>query len=207
MSNGNQKTEEFSLWECLHDGDIKEVRSDLMARTLTIVVDSPFHREFHKLAAGTCFEIVGENARIAEVLDFQAWPGAWIPPRDTPWREVEERRRADYEKGRLVSLDWNVFTAQVETGEGYEIMSAELEIRSTATVLSLALLSSVNYPNLKIHAERFRFYVGANELSLQSFLVFGSKYWDDWSEKSKTQESLTEAGKQAIWNGVRQQDV
>src|SRR5271154_993118 len=99
MPDGVHKTEALSLGQSLHDGDIKQVRSDIMARTLTIVVDTPFHWEFHKLPADTRFEIVGENVRITEALNFEPWPGALVPMQGTPWEEAEERRRSDYEKG------------------------------------------------------------------------------------------------------------
>ena len=188
------KTENLSLWECLHDGSIEKVRSDLLVRTLTIVVDTPFHREFHKLPTDTRFEIVGENVRITEVFEFEPWLDASNPTQDTPWEEAEERRRSDYEKGRLISADWNDFTNQIETGEDYEIMSAELETFPPKSVLSLGVMSypNSNWRNIKVQAECFRFFVGPRELSLQDFQEFGSKYWDDWASKSKPQEPSTE---------------
>src|ERR1700743_319333 len=101
MPDEGHKTEKLSLWECLHDGSIEKVRSDLLARTLTIVVDMPFHWEFHKLPADTRFEIVGESVRVAEVFGFEPWLGAGKPIQDTPWEEAEEQRRSDYDKGLL----------------------------------------------------------------------------------------------------------
>jgi hypothetical protein len=197
MPATGQNTEVISLWRCLHDGSIEKVLSDLMARTLTIVVDSPFHWEFHKLPADTRFEIVGEGVRVAETFDFIAWPGAWVPVQGTPWKEAEERRHSDYEKGRLISADWNDFAAQVGADEDHEIMSAELDITAPNVVLSLGIMSypNSNYRDVKIHAERFRFLVGDRELSLQEFQHFGSKYWDDFSGKSKDANAADRTGK------------
>jgi hypothetical protein len=194
MPDESHKTEKLSLWENLHDGSIEVMRSDLMARTLTVVVDIPFHWEFHKLPADTRFEIVGENVRVAQAFDFEPWPGACNPSQDTPWEEAKERRRADYEKGRLVSTDWNDFTSQVETDEDYLIMSAELETFPAKVVLSLGVMSypNSNWRDVRIQAECFRFFVGPRELSLQDFQEFGSRYWDDWASKSKAQKPLTE---------------
>ncbi len=196
MPDGVYKTEELSLWECLHDGDIKQVRSDLMARTLTIVVDTPFHWGFHKLPADTRFEIVGENVSIAEAFDFEPWPGAWVPVQGTPWEEAEERRRSDYVKGRLISADWKYFISQIETGEDYQIINAEVDASPARALLNLGILSSRNseWREVKIHANHFRFFIGSRELSLQDFQEFGSKYWTDWASKSKTQEQPPESG-------------
>ena len=194
MPDGVYKTEELSLWECLHDGEIKQVRSDLMARTLTVAVNSSFHWEFHNLPEETRFELVGENVRVAEVFSFEVWAGAGNPPQDAPWEEAEKQRKEDSEKGRLISTDWKHFTSQIETNEDCLILSASLETSSAKNVHSLGVMS---YPNsdwrdVRIHAECFRFFVGARELSVQAFQEFGSKYWEDWSSKSRTQESPTE---------------
>jgi hypothetical protein len=158
-----------------------------MARTLTIVVDTPFHWEFHKLPADTRFEIVAENVRIAETFDFEPWPGAFVPIQGTPWEEAEERRRSDYEKGRLISTDWKHFINQIETGEDYEIMSAEVDVSPAKALLNLGVLSSrSNWHEVKIHADHFRFFIANHELPLRDFQEFGSKYWTDWASRSKT---------------------
>src|SRR5271154_6520136 len=104
-----------SLWECLHDGSIESIKSAPHARMLTIVVDSSFHWEFQRLPAETRFRIVGENVRVTEVFGFEPWPGATESVHGTPWDEAREQRRRNYEKGRLVSADWNAFIAHVET--------------------------------------------------------------------------------------------
>jgi hypothetical protein len=142
MPDGVYKTEELSLWECLHDGEIKQVRSDLMARTLTVVVNSSFHWGFHNLPEETRFELVGENVRVAEVFSFEAWEGARNPPQDAPWEEAEKQRKEDSEKGRLISIDWKRFTSQIETDEDCLILSASLETSSAKNVLSLGVMSS-----------------------------------------------------------------
>ena len=190
MPDEGHKTEKLSLWECLHDGSLEKIRSDLLARTIAIVVDIPFHREFHKLPADMRFEIVGKNVGVTEVFDFEPWQGASSPVQGMSWEETEEQRRSDYEKGRLISADWNDFISQVETDEDYEIMTAELETFPAKSILSFGVMSypNSNWRNIKIQAECFRFFVGSRELSLQGFQAFGSKYWDDWASKSKPQE-------------------
>jgi hypothetical protein len=159
-----------------------------MARTLSIVVDCAYHWEFHNLPADTRFRIVGKNARIAEVFDFEPWPGATEPTREAPWEASQERQRKNYEKGRLISTDWNSFAADVETDEDYEIMSAELGAGNPLAVLELGIMSypNSNYRTVKIHAECFHFYLAERELSIDDFQKFGAEYWNDFAQRSKT---------------------
>jgi hypothetical protein len=195
MADEVYKAEKISLGQCLHDGSIETLTSDLMARTLTIIVDTPFHWAFHKLPADTRFQIIGENVKVAEVLDFEPWLGALVPVQGTSYREANEQRRADYEKGRYISSDWNAFTKQIETEEDFQIMTAELEILPSHGILNLGIMSYPNsdYRDAKIQAESFRFFVGDRELSLQDFNNFGSEYWDDWSKQSKAQTASAES--------------
>ena len=201
MFDEAQKTEAIYLWNCLHDGIMEKLHSDLMARTLAIVVDSPFHWEFHKLSSGTRFQIIGENVRIAETFGFEAWLGATELPCDLPWEDAEEQRHQDSEKGRLISSDWNAFVAALETDEEHEILEAELTNSHPLAILELGVYSypNSNYYTVKIHAERFRFQVGEREVSLEDFQEFGAKYWQAFAAKSKTHDTQTElASKETI---------
>jgi hypothetical protein len=189
MPNEVRKPEGSSLWECLHDGSILSFEFDAMARTLTIVVDSAYHWEFHKLGPDTRFRIIGENVRVAEVFDFEPWLGAIEPAREKPWEEAQAQRQSNYENGRLVSTDWNAFVADVKTDEEYEVMNAELTNDRPLTILELGIMSypNSNYRTVKVHAEHFQFRVGERELSLDDFQKFGSAYWNNFAQKSKAQ--------------------
>ena len=63
MTKRLENSEPVSLSECLHDGIMESLKSDPMARMLTIEVDSSFHWDFHKLSTETRFKIVGEYVR------------------------------------------------------------------------------------------------------------------------------------------------
>lgn len=190
MSDDTQKTDAIYLWDCLHDGALEKVHSDTMARTLTLVVDNLYHWEFHNLPSDTRFQIVGENVRTAEVLIFEPWPGETIPTHDLPWKEAEEERRLNRDKGRHVSTNWTDFVAGLEA-EDYLVMDAELESTPTHPVLHLGLMGQTNsnWRDINIRAERFRFFVGTREMSPQEFQEFGSEYWADWASNSKTQST------------------
>jgi hypothetical protein len=194
MSDKAKKTEAIYLWDCLHGGTLEKLRSDLMARTLTLVVDSSYHWEFHKLPADTRFQIVGENVRIAETFGFEPWLGATEPSRELPWKDAEKHRHQDSEKGRLISTDWNAFLAAMETDEDHEILEAKLTDSQPLVVLELGVYSypNSNWYTVKIHADHFRYHVGERELSLEVFQEFGSKYWQAFGDRSRTQETQIE---------------
>lgn len=188
VSEQLDESKEISLWECLHDGSLDEVSSDLMARSLTLVVDVPYHWEFYQLPSDTRFRIVLEGTRTVEALRFEPWPGQRDIPRTTPWEEAEKQRQFDYSMGRLESTDWSEFVSQVQAEEGYEILHAALKIESqSALLLRLEVLS---YPNstfreLCLQAERLRVFVGPErELSLEEFLKFGNAYWEEFSARA-----------------------
>jgi hypothetical protein len=192
MNDSIQNVQSQSLWDCLHDGSVVSFDSNLMARTLTIAVDSPYHWEFHELPAETRFRIIGENVRIAEAFDFEPWLGAVDPPRETPWEEAQSQRMSDYKKGRLISTDWNAFVADIVTDEDYEIMNAELTNGQPLAVLELGIMSypDSRYRTVRIQAEGFRFHVGERELSLDEFLEFGEAYWKHFAQRSELGTTL-----------------
>jgi hypothetical protein len=195
MSETLQITRESSLWECLHDGIVESISSDSMARTLSITVDSPFHREFHELPTDTRLRVIGQNVRIAEAFDLEPWVGAIEPAPDLPWREAQEVRLKNYEKGLLISTDWKGFAGEVATKEEHQILEAKLTTGKSLAVLELGVMSypNSNYRTVMIHAASFRFQVGEREISIEEFQEFGAAYWDDWSEKSKAQSAQTDA--------------
>jgi hypothetical protein len=187
MQETVHNTEPSFLWECLHDGGIEKLISDLAARTLAIVVDSSFHWEFHKLSADTRFKVIGEGVRSIEVFEFEPWPDAVEPPQSTPWEQAKEIRKQNYEKGRLVSVSWSEFAEQVSAGKEYDILNAELYRADPIPVLKLEVLeiTHTDYREIKIHAEDFRYFVGERELSLEQFQEFGSAYWDDFAKRAE----------------------
>ncbi len=183
------RTEPVSLWDCLHDGKATAFESDLLARQLTVIIDADYHWEFNNLPPETRFRLVAENTRICEVFEFEPWPGAIEPTRETPWDTAQALRRMDYEKGRLVSSNWNTFVTDV-TGEGEFIVSAaELIKDAQIAVLELGIMKypESDYSTVRIQAERFVFYVGNQELGLKEFLKFGSSYWQNFANRSNEQ--------------------
>lgn len=176
------------LWTSLHDGVLEAVRSDLSSRTISFVIASPFHWEFHHLQADTRFEVIANGARFVTAFKFTPWPEATEPPREAPWEEAQEQRRLDALKGRLISVNWEDFVKQIGTDEEYIIMSAELFNEEHYSRLRLGALGypSSEFRDLEIRAEAFSFLVGGKELTLKEFVQFGDAYWNDWASRNKT---------------------
>ncbi len=188
MTETVDNSNEICLWECLHDGTLESLSSDLMLRTITLVVDVPFHWEHHKLSTETRFKIVGENVRVAEAFDFEPWLGAIEPAADAPWKEAHELRQRNREKGRLISADWNAFAADIQTNEDHVILDAKLRTNQPLAIIELGIMDNSNYRTMMTHAESVRFYVGGRELELEEFLTFGNAYWKAWSENNAKQD-------------------
>ena len=180
-----EATNTLSLWTTLHDGILEALRSDLTRRTLSFVIDSSFHREFHYLPSETKIQIVGHGVHSVAAFAFEPGSGSTEPPRSTPWQEAQEQRRRDAAKERLISTDWTAFALQVGTDEGHIIMTADLAQEHVRSVLRLDMLCpSSDHRDIEVHAEQFRFLIGDRELSLEEFAQFGDAYWDDWSRRS-----------------------
>jgi hypothetical protein len=169
------------LWECLHDGHVEEISSDAMLRTVSIVMDVSFHREFHELPENTRLKTVGEGIRILGAFEFEPWPGTAAQP------VPEEQRRADAAKGRLISRSWLDSTAAIQGDENHFISNCEISLSGDSPLLNLGVVMyhDPHYVEVRIHAEQFRYFVGEQEMSLKQFQEFGSAYWSDWSAKSK----------------------
>jgi hypothetical protein len=194
-SEQDKNTEEISLGSCLHDGILEKLSSDLMARTLTFVIDSPFHWEHHKLSEETRFEIVAEGVRVVEVFNFEPWPGASEPPKGTLYEDAEKHRRREDERGRVESSDWKAFTAEVES-DGHTILNATLN-KNGAPLKSirLGILSDRNsdYRDIQIQADDFHFSIGKREMSVEDFQSFGEAYWKAWAARNTNQTTRSES--------------
>jgi hypothetical protein len=178
----------IGLGNCLHDGIVESLRSDLMARTFSIIVDSPFHWAFHNLPASTRFELRFEGVITLAAFSFEPWPGAVEPSPETPWNEAQSQRFADSAKGRMVSTSWNDFAVQIGRNEEHVILTAELVQGASDSLLKLGINSypSSDYRDIEINAEQLRTFIGEREYTLTEFTHFGDAYWNDRSARTET---------------------
>ena len=177
-------SEEESLWECLHDGTLENLTSDLIERAVTLVVDVPYIWEFHKLSDDTRFRITLEGVRLVQALTYTPWPGDFILPPNLKWEDQETLRKQNYAKGRMESADWNTASAKFDAKQ-YGISDANL-LPSDDQMITIELdLTDYHsdYLQVRLRAERVRFFVNPHrELSLQEFLALGEAYWEDFAK-------------------------
>lgn len=69
-----------SLWDCLHDGQVVSVRSNLLERTMNLSCEIEHLRTFHKLDEGFQFVLHLEGVQSARLLCYAIWPGGCSIP-------------------------------------------------------------------------------------------------------------------------------
>jgi hypothetical protein len=183
MSEDSVTVAKISLWDCLHDGTLEGIASDLLARTVTFVIDVPFHWEFNDLPQSTRFRISLAEVLATSALTFVPWTG-----RHTNLTAVQyELAVEESSKGRLQSVNWDdAFTKLGQAGE-YLISDASLtQTQSAQSVLNLkgSVETAGDYYELRIEAKQVQFFIGEDELSPKDFVKFGERYWQAFSEKS-----------------------
>jgi hypothetical protein len=186
VSTDISTNEEVSLWECLHDGPLESVTSDMLARSMTILVDVPYVWKFHQMPSETRFRLVLEGVRVIEAFQFAAWPGELVKPEGVSWEESERLRHEHYKKGRLESIDWQILAQKLEHPEEYEISNATITESNTGTVILMLQLTdySRDFPEIRVTAEKLRTFLNADhELTLEEFLALGEAYWKAFSER------------------------
>ncbi len=87
----------------------------------------------------------------------------------------------------MESAEWQDVAGRLVKTDEYEISQATITIREpNATMLKLQLLNDdrSDYPEIRITAERMRFFLGSErELSLPEFLGLGETYWQAFAER------------------------
>jgi hypothetical protein len=71
---------EVSLWAALHDTQIVSIQSDLLARTLTLHLESDHLLEYHHLPLDMQFLLRLEGVQSARVVHYAIWPGEFSVP-------------------------------------------------------------------------------------------------------------------------------
>jgi hypothetical protein len=191
MSTDIRFEHEVSLWECLHDGDLQSLTSDLLARFVTILIDVPYIREFHQLPSETRFRLVLSGVREVQAFQFAPWPGEFALPEGLSWEESQKLRSDNYKKGRLESIDWNILAPKLERTNQYEISNASV-MKSIAgsIILQLDLRDDAReYPEIRIGAEKLTILTDPErEIPLEEFLSLGEAYWNAFAKQRSSNE-------------------
>jgi hypothetical protein len=187
MSKDISSNSEVSLWKGLHDGSLLSLTSDMLARSVTILIDVPYIREFHQMPNETRFRFVLEGVYLIEAFRFAAWPGEFTLPEGLSWEESEKLRSDFYKKGRLESIDWQTLALKLERTEQYEISNSTLTESTRGTlILQLELLDDAreDVPEIRIAAEMLHIFLDSGrELPLGEFKELGEAYWKAFAER------------------------
>src|SRR6267143_4851260 len=91
-----QGAAEVSLWAGLHDAQIVSIQSNLLARTITLHLESDHLLEFHKLPLDMQFLLRLDGVQSARVVHCAVWAGEFsIPSGATD--EEQSRLVAEYQ--------------------------------------------------------------------------------------------------------------
>jgi len=183
---------EESLWDSLHDADLKLVTSNRLDRTIQLVFDIQYLREFHKLPEDMRFLLLLNGVRSARITQSAPWPGEFYAPKDSS-REIESALIADYQsKWRDESFSWSEFEAKLSGEHTAEVYSAAYVIGPDGG-FALRLVMHVDdetYPELFLHAEGLTILKNDGEsLSLEQFLKLGESYWEAFAARGEARRA------------------
>src|SRR5258708_10748007 len=91
-----QGAAEVSLWAGLHDAQIVSIQSNLLARTITLHLESDHLLEFHKLPLDMQFLLRLDGVQSARAVHYPVWPREYSVPAGVA-REEESRLIAEYQ--------------------------------------------------------------------------------------------------------------
>lgn len=178
--------EPMSLWEPLHDGEIRALRSDLLERSVTLEIDVYHLRRSHDLGEDFRFLLRLGGVRSVRATRHAFWPGGFTMPDGTPYEE-QRRLVAEYHaKGREHSVDWATLETALEDPERFlDISHAELTAGAGTVALRLqCMLDGDEWHDLYLYAESLE--VAGSDgraLTLEEFLRLGHDYWEAFSRR------------------------
>jgi hypothetical protein len=191
-----QGAAEVSLWAGLHDAQIVSIQSDLLARTITLHLESDHLLEFHKLPLDMQFLLRLDGVQSARVVHYAVWPGEFSAPAGVA-REEEARLIAEYQsKWREESLSWSELESALtaECKQVIDIADATLA-KSPDNSVALrinGLLNYTSYRELFLRAEQLALSRGdGQELGIAGLLKMGEAYWDAFERQKKEDERST----------------
>jgi hypothetical protein len=175
------------LWECLHDADLKSIKSDLLNRTLILNLHVPYINDFHKFSDEMLFQFLFECVTSVRAVHFSIWPGKFTLPSNIS-RDQESKLIDEYQsKWREESMDWNDFEKEINSSQN------KLWIKDANLGFNDKQLSFKSYGHVEhklyefyIRAESLKiFYKKEQVISFDDFLQLGREYWDDFNKESK----------------------
>ncbi len=178
-----------SLWDPLHDGEILSLRSDLMARTVSMTIDVGYLRAFHGLADDARFSFELQDVESARVTSWAIWPGKCADIKGKS-RDEQQLLIAEYQaKWREDSMGWTAFEAAL-AGQAFDISDAEVARARTKTCLKLyghplGGEFKDHYFGIILRAGRLVIGLGDDQvLDLEAFVKLGNDYWEAFAART-----------------------
>jgi len=180
-----ESAEITSLWDTLHDGEIRAITSDLHARTVRLECEVDYLRSFHNLPEDLTFTLQLEEVTTVRVTKWTVWPGEFVVPKETS-RPEEESLIAEYHaKWREESESWNAFESAITSGI-LEITDATLATGKDGggVALKLEVMRGSSFHELFLSAGRLE--VTRSDrcpFDLAAFLQLGHAYWEAFANR------------------------
>jgi hypothetical protein len=174
-----------SLWCTLHDGDIRAIRSDRLARTMTLEIEIPHLCHHHGLAE-EAFTIELEGVVSARATKWVIWPGP-VPDTGGISRAEEARLIEEYQsKWREESVGWSDFEAMFAEGS-FDISTADAFRDDKSVGLRVGGMmcgDQVEERAVEFTLKASRFAIRHRQdfwIEFERFVELGEDYWEVWS--------------------------
>jgi hypothetical protein len=178
-----------SLWDCLHDAELRGIGSNLLDRSLTLRFWSFYISEFHGFPKELQFAFQLDGVQSARAFHWQLWPGGCSVPEGAS-RDEEKRLVADYRaKWREDSCSWPEVESRLSREKhAPDVMDASFasgENNEIAIHLGV-MLADGEYFNLFVRAERLSVSRSDGEpIDLEGFINLEEAYWEAYAARRK----------------------
>ena len=178
--------EKISLWDCVHDGKLLSIESDLLARTLKIKFAVPYLASFHKLPDGLTFALLLEGVKSVRALRFAVWPGEFSMPAGLDRAEQQRRLDEIQSKGREESERWTKLESEVNADDDAELTDGEMTGGDGALALRLGIHTNGEWYDVFVRAEAVSIWRSDQQrLRIDEFVGLGCAYWEAFASRTK----------------------
>ena len=175
--------EAFSLWACLHDGELISSRSDLLDRVVNLEF-SVAHLLDDDTKSTTFSLNLDEVTSVRSIGHFR-WPGTFEGRANNSREEYGQLVKDYLAKWREETVGWTEFESALRT-DPLQIGDASFVSRNDVTTLRIGgFLDGEKFDDIYFDV----FLRGKNltasrsdgkDFSIEAFIDLGKKYWDDF---------------------------
>jgi hypothetical protein len=177
----------LSLWDCLHDAELRGIGSNLLARRLTLKFWSSYIPEFHGFPKELEFTFQLDGVQSARSFHWELWPGGCSVPEGVS-REEENRLIAEYRaKWRENSCSWPEVESRLSREkQAPYVMDASFASGENGEVAIHVgvMLTDGEYYNLFVRAERLSVErTDGKPIDLERLIKLGEAYWEAYAAR------------------------